>query len=281
MRLTQRHLLTSLPALILALILLLPAALPAQAQTPAAEPLTGRWEGELSFQNVVLTLVVTFDEQDGALSAAADIPQQAATGLPASALRFEGGALHFELFEGPRLATFDGALQEDGAIEGDFTQAGVDGTFRLARAADVPQIELLDATPQEAAALKALDATLEQEMEELRAPGAAIVVVMDGRVLYRKAFGVASVETGQPLTPDMLFRIGSTTKSLTALALSIAAGHRRPAAHRRRRRRARPGACQAHRRATAQPYGRVQRRRAQLWPARPLSPGRDGPQLDS
>ena len=224
MRLTQRNLLTSLSALILALILLLPAALPAQAQTPAAEPLTGRWEGELSFQNVVLTLVVTFVEQDGALSAAADIPQQAATGLPASALRFEDGALHFELFEGPRLATFDGALQEDGAIEGDFTQAGVDGTFRLARAADVPQIELLDATPQEAAALKALDATLEQEMEELRAPGAAIAVVMDGRVLYRKAFGVASVETGQPLTPDMLFRIGSTTKSLTALALSIAAG---------------------------------------------------------
>ena len=144
--------------------------------------------------------------------------------MPGAALRSEGGALHFELFEGPRLATFDGALQEDGAIEGDFTQAGVDGTFRLARVAEIPQIELLDATPQEAVALKALDATLEQEMEELRAPGAAIVVVMDGRVLYRKAFGVASVETGQPLTPDMLFRIGSTTKSLTALALSIAAG---------------------------------------------------------
>src|SRR5262245_40031443 len=59
-------------------------------------------------------------------------------------------------------------------------------------------------------------------VEEMKAdgiPGAAIGIVSGGKVLLAKGFGVASVETGVPVTADTLFRLGSTTKMFTAAAL--------------------------------------------------------------
>jgi CubicO group peptidase (beta-lactamase class C family) len=59
-------------------------------------------------------------------------------------------------------------------------------------------------------------------LEELKAtgtPGAAVAVVSGDRVIFARGFGVSSVETGAPVTTDMLFRIGSTTKMFTGAAL--------------------------------------------------------------
>ncbi len=50
-------------------------------------------------------------------------------------------------------------------------------------------------------------------------PGAAVLVEKDGQVLLRKAYGLAHLELGVPLRPDMVFRIGSLTKQFTALAI--------------------------------------------------------------
>lgn len=47
-------------------------------------------------------------------------------------------------------------------------------------------------------------------------PGASVLVARDGRILYSRARGLASVELGTPLTPDSVFRIGSLTKTVTA-----------------------------------------------------------------
>ena len=57
------------------------------------------------------------------------------------------------------------------------------------------------------------------ELAETRTPGMALALVRDGRVAFAKGLGVASIETGQPVTPDTLFHLGSVTKSLTAAAL--------------------------------------------------------------
>lgn len=51
------------------------------------------------------------------------------------------------------------------------------------------------------------------------APGAAVIAVRDGRSVLRKAYGMADVELGVPLQPDMVFRIGSMTKQFTAVAI--------------------------------------------------------------
>jgi CubicO group peptidase (beta-lactamase class C family) len=58
-----------------------------------------------------------------------------------------------------------------------------------------------------------------QEMKATNTPGAAIAVVRDGNVAWSKGLGFASIETRQPVSPQMLFRLGSTTKMFTAAAL--------------------------------------------------------------
>ncbi|NIM52353.1 MAG: serine hydrolase [Gemmatimonadales bacterium] len=52
-------------------------------------------------------------------------------------------------------------------------------------------------------------------------PGAAAIVVKDGSVILRKGYGLADLELGVPVRPDMVFRIGSETKSVTAVAVMI------------------------------------------------------------
>ena len=49
-------------------------------------------------------------------------------------------------------------------------------------------------------------------------PGAAVLLERDGKTLLRKAYGMADLELGVALEPDMVFRIGSITKQFTAVA---------------------------------------------------------------
>ncbi|HKQ52407.1 MAG TPA: serine hydrolase domain-containing protein, partial [Pyrinomonadaceae bacterium] len=65
-----------------------------------------------------------------------------------------------------------------------------------------------------------LEKVVEAELKETGTPGAAVAVISDGRVIFAKGFGVTSVEAGGvPVTPDTLFRLGSTTKMFTGAAL--------------------------------------------------------------
>lgn len=64
-----------------------------------------------------------------------------------------------------------------------------------------------------------LERTILDELEEKKTPGAALAIVSGDRVVYAKGFGTASVESPSPVTPDMLFRLGSTTKMFTGAAL--------------------------------------------------------------
>ena len=61
-----------------------------------------------------------------------------------------------------------------------------------------------------------IDAAALEELTATRTPGAAIAVIRDGKVIVTKGYGVSSIETGVPVTPETLFRLGSTTKMLTA-----------------------------------------------------------------
>src|SRR5437868_8631774 len=64
-----------------------------------------------------------------------------------------------------------------------------------------------------------LEKVAPKEMKAAGIPGAAIGIVSHGKILLAKGYGVASVETGAPVSAQTLFRLGSTTKMFTAAAL--------------------------------------------------------------
>lgn len=57
---------------------------------------------------------------------------------------------------------------------------------------------------------------IRNELTTSNAPGATVAVVINDRIVFRQGYGVANVETSEPVRPEMLFRLGSTTKMITA-----------------------------------------------------------------
>lgn len=50
-------------------------------------------------------------------------------------------------------------------------------------------------------------------------PGASVLVIHQGTVIFKKAFGFANVEENTLNTPQTIFRLGSVTKQFTAIAI--------------------------------------------------------------
>ena len=70
-----------------------------------------------------------------------------------------------------------------------------------------------------------LEKVVAEELRNTGTPGGAVAVVLGDRVVYSRGFGIANVETSEPVRPEMLFRLGSTTKMFTAAALVTLAEH--------------------------------------------------------
>jgi CubicO group peptidase (beta-lactamase class C family) len=54
-------------------------------------------------------------------------------------------------------------------------------------------------------------------------PGAAIIVRRAGKTIFRKGYGLANLELGVKVEPDMAFRLGSITKQFTGTAILMLA----------------------------------------------------------
>jgi CubicO group peptidase (beta-lactamase class C family) len=54
-------------------------------------------------------------------------------------------------------------------------------------------------------------------------PGAALVVVKDGSVIYKKGYGIANLEYDIPITPSTVFHIASVSKQFTAFSILMLA----------------------------------------------------------
>jgi len=64
-----------------------------------------------------------------------------------------------------------------------------------------------------------VDSIMRAVMSARLIPGAAVVVVKDGRVIKETAYGLASIELNVPATTRTLFQIASATKNVTGLAI--------------------------------------------------------------
>lgn len=71
------------------------------------------------------------------------------------------------------------------------------------------------------ASARRIDALLTEYAAAGRVPGAVALVLRDGKVVYRRAFGVADIPTQTPLRTDAIFRIASQTKALTSVGLML------------------------------------------------------------
>ena len=52
-------------------------------------------------------------------------------------------------------------------------------------------------------------------------PGAAALVIQNGNVVLRKGYGMANLDLGVPVSPDMVFELGSITKQFTAASILL------------------------------------------------------------
>jgi CubicO group peptidase (beta-lactamase class C family) len=50
-------------------------------------------------------------------------------------------------------------------------------------------------------------------------PGAAVLVIENGKTVYQKGFGAADLKTGRLIASDTAFDLASVTKQFTALAI--------------------------------------------------------------
>lgn len=60
-----------------------------------------------------------------------------------------------------------------------------------------------------------------QKWNSIDSPGAAVAIIKDGMVVYRKGFGSAQLEYGVPITPSTVFHVASVSKQFTAMAITM------------------------------------------------------------
>jgi CubicO group peptidase (beta-lactamase class C family) len=94
----------------------------------------------------------------------------------------------------------------------------------LAALALVLTLTLASAPPAAAAAEAGLNAELDARFAQAYpadGPGAAVLVKKGDEVILRKGYGMADLELGVPVAPEMVFRLGSITKQFTGAAILL------------------------------------------------------------
>lgn len=84
--------------------------------------------------------------------------------------------------------------------------------------ATAPAVEPEESALDPASVAK-IESIIVDAMQENRIPGCAVGIVKDGRLVYEKGFGVANLDSGQPVTPQSLFHLASIGKTVVGTAL--------------------------------------------------------------
>jgi len=89
----------------------------------------------------------------------------------------------------------------------------------------VPETLAVPAAPAPAPGAAALETRIDSVFAHFgpTTPACAVGVFRAGEVVFAKGYGMANLEHGVPITPEMVFEIDSNTKQFTALAIHILA----------------------------------------------------------
>ncbi|MCA1623812.1 MAG: serine hydrolase [Acidobacteria bacterium] len=84
------------------------------------------------------------------------------------------------------------------------------------------QCALLSAQTPDIAKSERVDA-LFTSLAQNNSPGYAVIIIQNGKVLHRKGYGLANLETKTPIMPETVFDLGSIGKQFTAIAIMMLA----------------------------------------------------------
>lgn len=95
----------------------------------------------------------------------------------------------------------------------------IDSGFEISA---LEKVDLSDAEPRaiDEAILSELEIYIGKMMEDWDVPGAAVAIVRDGEQIYAQGFGVRTLGDEEPVSPETMMMIGSTTKPLTTMLLA-------------------------------------------------------------
>ena len=96
----------------------------------------------------------------------------------------------------------------------------IDSGFRIT-ALEVPDLSGVEPLPLTDELIAALETYIVETMELLDVPGAAVAIVQGGEIVYANGFGVRELGKEEPVTPETLMMIGSTTKSMTTMLMAM------------------------------------------------------------
>ena len=68
-----------------------------------------------------------------------------------------------------------------------------------------------------------VDAAVRQQMKEQRIPGVSLAVVLNGKIVEARGYGLANIELGTPVSRTTIFEAGSLSKQFTASAIMLLA----------------------------------------------------------
>ena len=68
-----------------------------------------------------------------------------------------------------------------------------------------------------------LDTIVYKELKETNTPGAAIDIIKNNKVVFSKGYGISNIETGVPVTTDMLFYHGGLSRIFIATTILLLA----------------------------------------------------------
>jgi len=88
-----------------------------------------------------------------------------------------------------------------------------------ARATRLPRAATPESVGFSSPRLRRLDRWMEGEIAAKRKAGAVVLIARHGRIAWEKAYGLADIAAGKPLRRDAMFRLFSTMKPITAVAL--------------------------------------------------------------
>jgi CubicO group peptidase (beta-lactamase class C family) len=88
-------------------------------------------------------------------------------------------------------------------------------------AKDVPSVTRSQPAPQWADAVAKARELVRTDLVEQNLPGVSVAIGVGGEVVWAEGFGLADLETREPVEPEMRFRIGAVSMPLTATAVGL------------------------------------------------------------